>query len=746
MSFKNFTLFLLVVYLLGSACNSASPYQESTATQEEQSSGLPTPMIQVTNIPAPEVTAKRFLDAWKVESYENMYSLLSVDGQKSINQEDFQKKYREFADELALSKLDYSIQSTEKDPRSAVVNSEVKYQSSMVGNIERGLEMNMVFENGQWRIKWDDSLIMPELAGGNSLRMEIESPERKPIYDRNGNPLAYLAEAISIGIYPDFINLEEDSGLISLLASVTGLRNTYIRQLIEGAVPGDYIALSEIPAEGNTPRANSLAGIGSVVTSFYQSRYYDGGGIGSHVIGYTSQIQEDELSEFRRKGYRSDEYIGRKGIENWGEQTLMGKHGGILYVVDPQGKLIGQLGASPSEPGQPIYTTLDRDLQAATQRAIEGFRGAVVVLEQDTGRVLAMASSPGYDSNAYQTNNYNWSALLGDIVNDPNLPQINRAAEGVYPLGSVFKLVTIAAALESGLFTPESTYECEYFFNELPGLTLNDWTYDFFLEDGETEPSGLLTLPQGLIRSCNPWFWHIGLELYKAGQTTAISDMARAFGLGAKTGVEGIDEEAGKVPDPQNQVDATNLAIGQGDLQVTPLQVARFLAAIGNGGTLYRPQVIERIGDTDASASFRFEPEIQGQLPIKPENLQIIRDAMLGVITSTDPLGTARRAFTGLDVNVYGKTGTAELGPVDPHAWFAGFTDENQENRPDIAVVVLVENAGQGSEVAAPIFRRVVEEYFFDRPIKLYPWEAAINVTKTPTPLYTETPTPEVTP
>jgi len=303
----------------------------------------------------------------------------------------------------------------------------------------------------------------------------------------------------------------------------------------------------------------------------------------------------------------------------------------------------------------------------------------------------------------------------------------------------------MAAALESGVFKPEDTYECGYFFDELVGLQLTDWTYEEFLEDGETEPSGLLTLPQGLIRSCNPWFWHMGLELFNQGKTTAVSDMARAFGLGTPTGIEGVDEEAGKIPDPQSQVDATNLATGQGDMQVTPLQVARFMAALGNGGTLFRPQIIERIGSEESPQS-TFEPDAQGELPIKPETMQLIRDAMLGVVRSKDPLGTAYRVFTGLDLNVYGKTGTAETGGAEPHAWFAGFTDENREDLPDIAVAVLVENGGQGSEIAAPIFRRILEQYFFGRPIKLYPWETTYNVTETPTPLFSETPTPEATP
>jgi len=304
-------------------------------------------------------------------------------------------------------------------------------------------------------------------------------------------------------------------------------------------------------------------------------------------------------------------------------------------------------------------------------------------------------------------------------------------------------VITLAAALESGKYTPESTYDCDYLFTELFGLTLEDWTYKRFLEDGKTKPSGLLTLPQGLIRSCNPWFWHIGLDLYNQGLTTAISDMARGFGLGSKTGIEVVEEEAGTVPDPQNQVDATNLAIGQGNLQVTPLQVANFIAAIGNGGTLFRPQAIDKIVNAQGTTTFEFKPEEIGKLPISPENLKVLQEAMHQVTISKTPRGTAYLIFTGFDIPVAGKTGSAEAQGIEPLSWFAGYTMAGREDKPDIAVAVIVEDIGEGSEYAAPIFRRIVEYYFYGQPQKLYPWESTIGVTRSPTPIFTETPTPD---
>jgi cell division protein FtsI/penicillin-binding protein 2 len=365
------------------------------------------------------------------------------------------------------------------------------------------------------------------------------------------------------------------------------------------------------------------------------------------------------------------------------------------------------------------------------------------VIERDTGRVLAMASSPGFDPNLFDPDNYN-NILLPDVLGDPNQPLLNRATQGEYPLGSVFKIITMAAALQSGVFTPESELDCQYDWTGLTDKIRHDWTWQHCEDekltdpDGKctTKPSGLLTLPQGLMRSCNPWFWQIGKTLYDAGMTTDIANMARAFGLGSKTGIE-IPESAGTIQDPGEQIAAVNQAIGQGDVLVTPLQVARFIAAIGNGGTLFRPQIIERITNVSGQDTQVFKPEAQGTLPISPENLDVIKGAMRDVVSN--PRGTAYYRLNSMRVPVYGKTGTAETSLGVPHAWFAGYTDSNLEGRPDIAVAVVLEYQGEGSEWAAPVFKRIVDSYVYGKPQSIYPWESSYGVwapeeTATPAP------------
>jgi penicillin-binding protein 2 len=238
------------------------------------------------------------------------------------------------------------------------------------------------------------------------------------------------------------------------------------------------------------------------------------------------------------------------------------------------------------------------------------------------------------------------------------------------------------------------------------------------------------------MRSCNPYFYHIGLDLYRNDRGSDIAKMARGFGLGSPTGIVGVEEEGGQILDAAGEIEATNQAIGQGDVLVTPLQVARFMAAIGNGGKLYRPQLIEKIVSTDGTVSGSFEPEIISTLPIQPDRLKALQEAMKSVIFNSS--GTANFRLVqraNFSFPAAGKTGTAESNiPGSPHAWFAGYSYNNYNGKPDIAVAVIVEYIGEGSDYAAPIFNAILESYYFGRP-RAVPWFGPIGG-----PLYTPTP------
>jgi penicillin-binding protein 2 len=709
--------------------------------------GTPTPSgqatlaaLELTGLPDPKATARAYLDAWKAADYPAMYALLTSISQSALSEAEFTQHYQGVADEASLSGIDYEILAALTNPEQAQVNYRVNLNSALVGNIQADTQMSLSLERGQWRVQWDDTLVLPQLAGANYLSMDRQDylPARANIYDRNGNALVAQADATAVGLYPDQLDPAQSEQLYAVLTDLTGWRREDLQARIANvpAGAGWYLPLGEFPADQVASRSGALNALNGVTLEPYKARYYFDNGVASHVVGYLGEIPADQLEEYEKRGYQAGDRVGLSGLEKWGDQYLAGQRGGALYVRDTQGQPVTRLAETDSQPGQSIYTTIDRDFQEGVQLAMGRLKGAAVVLERDTGRVLAMASSPDFDPNAFEPVNFNSESLLADL-NNPNQPLLNRAAQGEYPLGSVFKIITMAAALESGDYKPGSTYYCDQVFKELPGVILYDWTYEY-----KFPASGTLNLIGGLIRSCNPWFYHIGLDLYDQQKGTLITEMARNFGLGSPTGIVGLDEAAGQVPQPQSQIDATNQAIGQGDLLVTPLQVADFMAALGNGGTIYRPQLVEKIVDPDGKAVLTFKPEERGKLPIKPETLQAIREGLEGVVSSVKPRGTAQHVFTGLDIPVAGKTGTAQTGISAPHAWFAGYTAAVDPEHPDIAVVVILERIGEGSDYAAPVFRRIVELYFRGLPGKLYDWETTYNVTRTPSPDILETPTP----
>lgn len=705
---------------------------------------LPPPVIHTEVAPDPEAAARGFLEAWKQGNFPGMYALLTRLSRDALSQADFTKRYQDIEDAAALSGVDYQILSSQKNPDSAEVSYKITLHSAVVGDIARPTSMLLKYEDGNWRVAWDDSTILPELKGGNNLVMDQQAPARANIYDRNGMALAYETQAVSLGVIPGQIT--DEKTLLSQLSQTLGMNPEVIRSKYATAQPDWYVPLGDVSMDEVKSRYNYLSGLGGLVIRTSQTRYYYGGGIASHVVGYVDDIPKENLQTYLAQGYPQDAKVGIMGLEKWGESYLAGKRGGTLYVVSPSGQVLATLGHSDPQPADAVYTTLDRSLQTQIQRyGMGSFSGAVVVLNRDTGEVLAMVSSPGFDSNLFDPTNYNSQFLLSSLLNDPRNPLLNRATQGVYPLGSVFKVITMSAALESGAFTANSTYTDNGYFTELPGYTLEGWTVTW-----KAAPIGTVNLIQGMIQSSDPFFWHIGLTLFNR-DPWIVPNMARGFGLGKPTGIDAVAEAAGLIPDPAWKTqttgeawtagDAVNSAIGQGYTGVTPLQVADFMAAVGNGGTLYRPQIIQSIQPPIGNPVFTFSKQVNGQLPISADTLAAVQAGLRGVVS--DPKGTARFDFYGWENELAGKTGTAENSAGDPHAWFTGYTYLNRPDLPDIAIAVIAENAGEGSLVAAPIFRRVLEIYFYGKPESRYPWESEIGLTATPTPEESPTPTPK---
>lgn len=666
-----------------------------------------------------------------------MYSLLSTLSQDALSQAKFEDTYQDLANTLTLQSVELQALSTLAGGDYAQVAFRVTYHTLLVGDLTREPVMNLTRENRDWRIQWDPGILLPELADGSTLEFVQQVPDRGRIFARDGAPLAAYEDAIALGLVPGEILPDQASQIYDTLAEVSEFSAEGLADVVDRTPEDWYLPVATLSQEEAAPYLEALRGLSGVRIESFRSRFYVEGGVAPHALGYMLYIPEDELDEYLRKGYRQDERVGAAGLEYVYEAELSGQRGGSLYLVGPDGKVSSLLASGDTEPGQTLVTTLDKTLQAKLQASLGDLRAAAVVMEVDTGRVLALVSNPGFDPNAFDLDDAD-SGLLESYFTDEDQPLFNRATQGQYPLGSIFKIISMSAALETGIYSEYSSFNCQQTYWTCDSVYLDDWT----LSHG-TSASGVLSLPEGLMRSCNPWFYRIGETLYTEGFESDLADMARSFGLGEETGIE-LPEAAGNIPETaETCVMNAQLAIGQGEILVTPLQVASFIAALANGGTLYRPALMERIETASDEPSLTFEPDVQGKLPITAETRQIVLDAMRLVVE--DSRGTGYWPMLGLDVPVSGKTGTAQTPSGNSHAWFAGFTRQNDPERPDIAVVVLVENGGEGSVMAAPVFRRAVSLYFsnYEDDGGTMPWEDAPYEPHQPT--STPSPTPDST-
>ena len=417
MKIQRWIILLILVVLLAVfvvACSSAAPAATETPlplATETLIPTLPAPEEKTTPPPDSEQAVQAYLDAWKAEDYASMYNMLTTISKDAITEEDFTTWYTSIATEMALSGIEYDILSAlVQSTRSAQASYRVTFQSVLVGDITRDTVMNLSLEEGEWRVQWADNLIIPELANGNYLWMERNIPSRANIYDRNGDVLVAYADAVSVGLVPGEIDPDDEGKVLTEAQWLTGIKTEAIRYLYADWPAGVNwpLPLKAVPLDKVQERydvSNGYDDRGLVMWPFSSRFYFDGAA--SQTVGYVSYIQEAEVEKFLRKGYLQDEKVGRQGIEAWGESYLLGERGGTLYVINPNGEVVTQLADVPAEPSQAIHTTLDKDLQLAAENMLLKYRGAVVVMERDTGRVLAMASSPHFDPNAFEPQNAN---------------------------------------------------------------------------------------------------------------------------------------------------------------------------------------------------------------------------------------------------------------------------------------------------------------------------------------------------
>jgi penicillin-binding protein 2 len=666
-----------------------------------------------------------------------MYSLLTPSSQGLVESASFIQRYEETMHTAAISAVGAQFLAALREGDTAEFGVRVTLTSDIVGDLVRDHTARLAYEGGRWGIVWDEGLILPELAGGNRLTLESRIPSRGNIYDRGGKAVAYQGSAYELGVVPG--QIEDEPGLLAALSEALALPPEEIAEKYATSLPDWYVPVGVVAEEELQQYALALEPYldhGLATPKRRPMRLYSDTDSAAHVIGYMGSIPPDQVADYQARGYSGDEMVGIAGLEAWGEEYLNGERGGILSVVDPAGQVIEVLADREPQPARSVYTTLDLPFQAAVEQALADAiathpaanYGAVAVLDPNSGAVRALATYPTYDPQAFDPLRADSAAAVGALLNDPNQPLLNRATQGAYPAGSTFKLVTFAAALNSGVYDADSRYSSTGSWSRLGD--------EFIKYDWLTGGHGTVSLRTALTVSCNSCFYDVGYTI-DGIDNTLLPRIATAFGLGQPTGIQGIAESAGLIPDPEWKInnigegwatgDAVNMAIGQGYVQVTPLQMANIAAAIANGGTLYRPTLVDRLGAAGDAPEEAPPPVVNGTLPLSAEQIAIVRESLWNVTHAAN--GTATHRFGNMLVPVAGKTGTAEAPPGLPHAWFVGYApaepftapDGRMVEAPELAIAVVLENAGEGSEVAAPLFRRVVELYY-GIEVTPFPW------------------------
>ncbi len=666
----------------------------------ETPTAVPTPTpIEASPLPV----AEAFLQAWTEGDYPAMYGYLS--SATNIGQEEFAERYRTVMGEATVTSLSTSSDEVKVEEARAEVAFTAHFATTLLGEFQVNNTLPLIWEGDTWRVEWSSSLIFPSLEDGDQVYLARKKPARANIYARDGRPLALEEEKlVTIGVVPG--EIEDERHLLDQLSSILGMSGEEIsaKYHAPGVQAQWKVPIADISAQDYLKYKDLLDGLPGVVAWGKYVRTYPQGLLVAQVVGYVAEITEEQLAEWASKGYQEGDMVGQAGLEKWGEEYLSGKVGGVLSAASEEGE-VKVLQEYQPVPGQSIYTTIDLDLQRAAQEALGDKVGAVVALDPRSGEVLAMVSSPTFDPNplVLGLEVEGWEALF----NHPDRPLLNRATQGVYPTGSVFKLVTATAALAGAGFPSSTTIHCTGVWHG-PYLVKTDWA-----------AHGDMDFQWAITRSCDVFFFEMGFRLNEI-DPYLLPAMAHKLGFGEFTGIE-VDEAAGLVPDPDNKEeecyqpglenpfwvpgDAVNLAVGQGCLQVTPLQVANMMAAIANGGTLYRPRLVLRLASV-IGEEVVFPLEAISQLPLSAEQLQLIQKALTGAAMS--PRGTAYYTFRDSPFPVAGKTGTAETPPGNPHAWFVGYAPADD---PQIVVAVVVEHGGEGSVAAAPVVRKVMEAY-----------------------------------
>lgn len=541
-----------------------------------------------------------------------------------------------------------------------------------------------------------------KLSEANRLRIiNIHAP-RGIIFDRNGIPLVRNTPFFSVSVIPNEFhsrNIERLSKLIKVSSEeiqkklkVNEIRPFTSVKLKEGLT---FQEVAFIEA-----RRSDFPGL---IIEIEISREYLYADIGSHLIGYLGKISPEQTRDPSFKNIPPDSFIGQWGIEKLYDETLRGKSGKRVIEIDALGNEIRLLQEIPPEKGKDISISIDINLQKEVEQAFGNRAGALVAILPNTGEILGLVSKPSFDPNLFIRGiQYNdWLTL----IKDKKKPLINRALQSQYPPGSTFKIITAIAGLEEGVITPDTKINCK------GGIQYGKWRFGCWQKRGH----GVVSFHRALVESCDVYFYEVGQRL----GIDKIYKYAISFGLGSKTGIELGIERDGLIPNTEWKLKEKNLpwflgetfisAIGQGYVAATPIQMASLIGAVANEGNLYKPILLK-----DA------QPILLKKITLKPETIKTLKRALLGVVHDNGGTGWAARSQIA---NISGKTGTAQVVAMRrgmryageafrDHAWFVAYAPDE---RPTIALAVLVEHGGHGGGAAAPIAKRAIEVYLKEK-------------------------------
>ncbi len=538
----------------------------------------------------------------------------------------------------------------------------------------------------------------------NRLRVVPIVPRRGLVYDREGrividNRPSYTVSVVPTEEVPGFTlpNLAE---LLEL--DTVQIRNRIVKNMVSRYQPA--MVKRDISFETVAILEEQSKRFPGVTYQMEQVRQYNSN-LGAEVItGYVGEVSEEELKRSGNEGYRLGSITGKKGLEKQYDKVLRGREGTAYIEVTAAGQILGeyvQRRPIPAIPGSNLTLTIDNDLQLACVQALDTFCcGAIVAINPGTGEILAMTSYPSYDANIFSS--VIPESLWVEISGDTTHPLLNRPLKGLYPPGSTVKFVGVGAALEEGVVSENSTLKpC------MGGMQFGNRFFRCWQPGGH----GSLTASHAIEQSCDVYLYQVGTKL----GVDRLAEYYDLCGFGHATDVDLPNEDPGLNPDSRwydqhygvnkwTRSLVLNNAIGQGELLSTPVQLARFFCALANDGVAYRPHIVKKVTHTDGS-ELNISPRVEFRLPFSAPTMRILKEGLRLVVEGER--GTAKRLKNKF-YSIGGKTGTAQNPHGEDHSWFVGVAP--LEN-PEIVVCAIVENAGHGSDVAAPLVGQIIRTY-----------------------------------